>query len=172
MPIIMVDKEHADDIIHYGVPGMKWGVRRAQLSLERFDAKIKKQTEHRSQIKKESGVLSRKYRGASKNLYVTKAKRDVVKAKIDRDDASLLVAKGQLKFAKAIKKHGSGGYANNTQRDIYGNLRKEELSAIGIKEFTTQTRVERGKRISTMVLSTLGTVAIPVLATEASRRLR
>jgi hypothetical protein len=30
MQIIMVDKEHADDILHYGVPGMKWGKRKVR----------------------------------------------------------------------------------------------------------------------------------------------
>lgn len=29
MPIIMVPKEHEDELMHYGVPGMKWGVHRA-----------------------------------------------------------------------------------------------------------------------------------------------
>lgn len=29
MPIVMVEKQYEDDILHYGVKGMKWGVRKA-----------------------------------------------------------------------------------------------------------------------------------------------
>lgn len=161
---------YSNELAHHGVKGMKWGVRRSQESLDRLAGRVKKEEENRASIKKEKGVLSKQYRNASKKLYVTKAKQTLEKAKLDGDKAGILLAKEHMRFAKSIKKYGSGGHVNAIQREIYGNLHTKELGAIELKEIKHTQNTQRGKAVARTTLAVLGSVAVTVLAEKRPNR--
>jgi hypothetical protein len=55
MKIIMVEKEHADDILHYGVLGMKWGKRKDSKQTSYNSTSIKSALARRSNEKVDKG---------------------------------------------------------------------------------------------------------------------
>jgi hypothetical protein len=149
---------YTDELYHYGVPGMKWGVRRTEAKLNRLNGRIKKLREKRSDVLKKKGASSRSYRRLSKDIYITKSKRDIVKAKRDNNVEDLMVAKARLKEGRFMKKEGTGiYYTNDAVRPVYGHhLTVNQMSAISLSEIRDAQIRQVGKVVGTAALATIG----------------
>ena len=151
------------ELYHYGVKGMKWGERK----VEKLNEKIKTQSAERKLLRETKGVPSLAYRKKSEQLYLTKQKRDIAKAKLDNDPVSKVVAQGRLKEAKLAIKYGGPNSFNapNLKKPIYGyDLSSKEMEALNTKQFERSNRIDRASRIgkvaSTTALAVLGPLAV------------
>ena len=80
----MNDDLYIEDVIaHYGVLGMKWGVRRSRQKLDRLTRRAKDQQAKRTEVRSTKGIGSKAYAKSSKELNLTRARLDLQKAKIE-----------------------------------------------------------------------------------------
>lgn len=105
-----------NELYHYGVPGMKWGKRKAK-----YDVEIAKLQERQKHLRTNRGVTSAKFQKTALKLDKMKAKRELLDAKINQDDVAKAKAKEKLKGAKQ----------NDDVRNIKGmKLTDQELKAL------------------------------------------
>lgn len=115
MEYIIIKKNNEDYLMHYGVPGMKWGVRKAQ----------KLQT---SDIRKRYDSLKSDYKSANKAYYkssaysLSKKKRQASAARWDQaaaDAEKMVKAKKAYKQVKQERKQA----IKNTYKDVNKNTK-------------------------------------------------
>lgn len=165
-----------NELYHYGILGMKWGVQRHQSKLDSLKKKIKKGEEKRADVMNKQGVTSNKYRTMSKSLYITKQKAKIEKAKINNDDVAITNAKEDLKVAKNIKKYGASyptGANANDIRAVFGNkLPLETVHALSAKEYSQLSRKDTVKNVTKKALAVIGPLAVSAAIAQASYRSR
>ena len=70
-----------NELKHFGVLGMKWGVRRSRQKLDRLTRRAKDQQAKRAEVRSTKGIGSKAYAKSSKELNLTRARLDLQKAK-------------------------------------------------------------------------------------------
>lgn len=128
-----------DDIEHYGVPGMKWGVRRSQASLDRAAG--------RKPAKK-------------KKVRSTRATRKAEKAK---QNTAAARAKSKDRTTKSGRKSTSANRRHLTDNDV-SNLVKRLESEKKLKTLIDQD-VSPGRTFAKTVMSDAGKRALTTVAT-------
>lgn len=157
--MISLDKPPLNELTHYGVLGMKWGVRKDRLS-----SSVKKISEERKKIKETKGVSSKAFIDNSKELYIKKQQLRLLEAKKAGNKAEEIRAKQELRWAKAINKPGgSHGYFWSALEPVYGRLSADEKTLLIEAERKRSVGQARVKKI----LSVAGTVVIPLASAVA-----
>ena len=152
-----------NELQHYGVLGMKWGVRRER----RLAVKVAKQTQQRKDIRKTKGVATSKYINKSNDLYLTKQKHKTQKAKNEKDTVTRINASNNIKAIKNIKKYGSRFYNRSVIKPIYGhNLTSPEMDALRSVSNRNQ-RIKDTIRRSLRKVGALAITAGPALVIAA-----
>ncbi|GHU55285.1 hypothetical protein FACS1894132_11180 [Clostridia bacterium] len=151
-------------LTHYGVLGMKWGVRRSQSTLDRLSGREKKLRAERAEIRSIKGAASNSYIRKSKDLYLTRGKLNLQKAKMNNDGTNKVLAKSQIKSAKYYKRHGMSGFVSSEIKKVAGStLTGKEVEAIKIKEYN-----RNAIRQKTLILKrVLGPIAVGALSSVA-----
>lgn len=151
---------------HYGVKGMKWGVRR-----DRLNDKIAAGEAKRATLAEKKGITSKSYRKASRDLYELKARRDIASAKADGDKKRIAATKLDYSFAKDIKKNGTESgisYTKAIKRAVYGeHLTDKQIKAladIDSKEFIRKYKAKQGMKVAAGVLATIGSASVTAIA--------
>lgn len=153
-----------NELKHFGVLGMKWGVRRSRQKLDRLTRKAKDQQAKRAEVRSTKGIGSKAYAKSSKELNLTRARLDLQKAKNEGDATGKILAKNRIKDAKLVKKYGAAGRVSSEMKRIFGsNLSKRELEAVSVNEW----RIMIGRERTNKILRTAGAVAIPLLSAAA-----
>ena len=153
-----------NELKHFGVLGMKWGVRRSRQKLDRLTRRAKDQQAKRTEVRSTKGIGSKAYAKSSKELNLTRARLDLQKAKIEGDATGKILAKNRIKDAKLVKKYGAAGRVSSEMKRIFGsNLSKRELEAVSVNEW----RIMIGRERTNKILRTAGAVAVPLLSAAA-----
>ena len=117
-----------NELQHYGVLGMKWGVRRSRQKLDSLTRREKDQQAKRAEVRSTKGIGSKAYAKSSKELNLTRARLDLQKAKNEGYATGKILAKNRIKDAKLVKKYGAAGRFSSEMKRIFGsNLSKREL---------------------------------------------
>lgn len=155
-----------DELFHYGVKGMKWGVSR----YNRLSQKVKAGENKREDILKTKRYDSNAYIKKSRKLYLDKARLNLAKAKIKGSIEDIEIAKDDVKTAKIIKKYGTNGpvnFYNNIKRSVYGEkLTKKQIEHLSNKDYKSFIVKSNAKKASVIASrAALGVIgAMPVAA--------
>lgn len=147
MQIVMVEKEHADDLMHYGVLGMKWGVHRATRKASSNERLQKKALEY----DKKAGLMTKKSEKIHAKKDLEAANRKAVKAAKYSKKASALEKKsinatGDLKQARLHKKSENLKYkAANLRRDAN---RISKSKGYGVKAMKYSIKSDRAAALA------------------------
>ena len=135
---------NTDDLIHYGVAGMKWGVRRAQ-RLDRASARA----ERRGNTKRADKLAEKSRKQKAATNRIRKDAADIYgKAAVDRAakasgirnyvKTSLLGNYGSMKYNQYVTKNG--GSRGKAFAKAYGSVLLNDLS-FGRKAFKEEMRL-------------------------------
>lgn len=145
-----------NELYHYGVKGMKWGVRRSRSD------QIKALTEKARDIRETKGAASKKFISTRKKLYRVRNQEKLKEARANKDSVGIANAKANLAFSRRTRKRGGlANYMSGPIREILGNLSKREMEAATYVEGRSDIVRQRTNR----VLRVVGAVAISSLAT-------
>lgn len=146
----MANLLYETELYHYGVKGMKWGVRR----YEKQSKAVRELREKRKEVAATEGVTSSSYDRLSKNLYIKKNKAALTKAKLDNDTTSQVLLKQKIREGRYYKKHGVDWADGNAVRSVYGyNLSKKERQAIATNISTKEYQTHKRKTVTKKVIS-------------------
>jgi hypothetical protein len=140
------------EVMHYGVLGMKWGVRNDKGSgVARAQAKVDSINSKRKQIQETRGVANSEYIKTSKNLLYAKGQLDVAKGKASNDAVLKILGKEKQKEATILKKPESAsmiGFAY--KKNLYpSNLTSQERAAINAIEQNRSSKYYKSQKIKT-----------------------
>ena len=168
---------------HYGVKGMKWGMRRYQpypgtkklidtakqktSRKNRIQTKERKLSDRRSKIRENDGVANRNYIKTSKKLNLERRKMDKINSK-NKKSEDRVTAKRNLKDAKRLVKEGKGSsvqLSSQEMKKIFGyDLTPKQVQAIRSSEWasiTGKTKMNRAlKPVMSATVATLTPIAM------------
>ena len=153
---------HSKNVIyHYGIPGMRWGVRRFQNPDGSLTPKGRQRYLNSDGSKKTDNTG---YIQSRKKLYLSKRKKELKTAKISGNKAAQIDARNEYKFAKSIQKKGSlSNYVASVKRDVMGNMSRDERILFEDRE----RKNARNQRIINKSLKFLGPVVVSLVAAGA-----
>ena len=152
---------NSNELYHYGDPGMKWGVRRA----DRLRKKVDTLKNERKKIRDTKGVASKSFRKTSKKLFEARAKYKLQKSKNNNDSVGTTLAKRDLRIAKNIKKYGLDPLDSEAFNKVYGrDIKGKDREAIKISEYQTANRIYRGKKAVKLAMSVAAPIGVYALS--------
>lgn len=132
-----------DELMHYGVKGMKWGVRRAVKSLTNPRNLLNKDGYKNTDNRKPAGTLTDGYKKSPKPATVTSLRQASKKARIDGLEARKAARdSGQLSGIGAVRK------GNKIQREATkASLKEQKQAAKHQKETKSMAKKRADKAI-------------------------
>lgn len=137
---------------HFGVKGMKWGIRRAQKKSDKLAGKIKKLSNERDEVLDIRGIVSRKNLTMSRQLNLLKAKKALQDAKAKGNESDINIAKQELTLAKNTKKVGIMDYDARRAQKMYGTKKHRIDSTLAtrielLEIAENEKRIERNEKV-------------------------
>lgn len=147
-----------NELYHYGVVGMKWGVRRARRAYESGDSDTGQRiaTRHQNKLTKKINKLDREYAGLSKKRDKQIRKNDVKAARMQKEANALRYKAGkrfsrqskrEKRLARAqvldIKVNRLKSISDETKAAIYKNRSYRSTFSKGLNE--VNDLIERGR---------------------------
>ena len=165
--------DHTSELYHYGVPGMKWGVRRAIRRSARADRRISKINKDRSTNKAARKAADKdanyRFKGNEKKLRNAKA-LNKAKFELSETENKYKLAKQKAKKDKNYKKskeyiQAKNAYANqSTEARIYGKPGQLRIQTLKNKGYTDN--MAKGMILTEKLLLSVGLLGVSLGLTK------
>lgn len=156
--------KRSDQLVHYGIKGMRWGIRRTEAQLARARGELPSQ---QKSTKKSSGIFSKKKKTIAKKEESKKTEKKIsemsdeeLRTKVNRlqlekqyrDLTPRQVSKGRAFYEKNIApalnetiKNIAKDYTNKKLREVFGLKNENYLDALQkeVKKLTLEAQKEK-----------------------------